>query len=42
MDKTKVNIPERFKDHPIFNEQILGTNFGFMAKRGWYLREEAK
>ena len=42
MDKTKVNIPERFKDHPIFNEKILGTNFGFLAKRGWYLREEAK
>ena len=42
MDKTKVSIPERFKDHPIFNETIIGTNFGFMAKRGYYLTEEAK
>ncbi len=41
MDKTKVNIPERFKDHPIFNELICGTNFGFMAKRGYYARPEA-
>jgi hypothetical protein len=40
MDKSKVNIPEKFKDHPIFNERICGTNFGFMAKRGYYLRPE--
>ncbi len=37
-----VIIPERFKDHPIFNELICGTNFGFMAKRGYYLRPEVK
>ena len=30
MDKSKVRIPERFADHPIFNELICGTNFGFM------------
>lgn len=40
MDKSKIKIPERFKDHPIFNEIICGTNFGFMAKRGYYLRPE--
>ena len=42
MDKTKVVIPERFKDHPMFNELICGTNFGFMAKRGYYLQDEIK
>ena len=24
LDKTKVVIPEQFKDHPIFNEHIYG------------------
>jgi hypothetical protein len=42
MDKSKVNIPEQFKDHPIFNELICGTNFGFMAKRGYYNLPEVK
>ncbi len=41
LDKSKVVIPERFKDHPIFNELLCGTNFGFMAKRGYYATEEA-
>ncbi len=42
MDKSKVRIPERFADHPIFNELICGTNFGFMAKRGYYDLPEVK
>lgn len=42
MDKSKVNIPERFKDHPLFNEQIYGMNFGFLAKRGYYFSPEIK
>jgi len=41
MDKN-IRIPERFKDHRIFNELICGTNFGFMAKRGYFATEEAK
>ena len=36
MDISKVTIPEKFRNHPIFNELICGTNFGFMAKRGYY------
>ncbi|MBE6591553.1 MAG: hypothetical protein E7646_05880 [Ruminococcaceae bacterium] len=40
MEKSKVVIPERFKDHPLFNEIICGTNFGFMAKRGYYLKDD--
>lgn len=40
LDKSKVNIPERFKDHPIFNTLHCGMNFGFMAKRGYYSRKE--
>jgi len=42
MDRTKVRVPDRFSDHPIFNELICGTNFGFMARRGYYLQEEVK
>ena len=42
LDKTKVVIPEQFKDHPIFNEHIYGTNFGFLAKRGYYFRPEVQ
>ena len=36
LDKSLVNIPEKFRDHPLFNELICGMNFGFMAKRGYY------
>lgn len=42
LDKNLTRIPERFKNHPIFNELICGTNFGFLAKRGYYLTDEAK
>lgn len=38
----KVVIPEKFKDHPIFNELLCGVNFGFMARRGYYSREDVK
>lgn len=41
LDKSKVIIPEKFKDHPIFNELLCGTNFGFMAKRGYYATDFA-
>ena len=40
LDKTKVKIPERFKDHPVFNTLHCGMNFGFMAKRGYYAKKE--
>lgn len=40
LDKSKVKISERFQDHSLFNELICGTNFGFMAKRGYYERPE--
>ena len=42
MDKTLVRIPEKFANHPLFNELICGTNFGFMAKRGYYNRPEVQ
>lgn len=40
MDKNKVKVPEKFKSHPLFNELICGTNFGFLSKRGYYSRPE--
>lgn len=40
LDKSKVRIPERFKDHPIFNTFHCGMNFGFMSKRGYYARKD--
>ena len=40
MDRKAVRIPKRFSEHPIFNELICGTNFGFMAKRGYYAQPE--
>lgn len=42
MNTSIVNIPDKFKDHPIFNELICGTNFGFMARRGYYARPEVQ
>lgn len=42
LNKSKVNINPKFIDHPIFNELIIGTNFGFLSKRGYYETEEAK
>lgn len=40
LDHSIVKVPERFRDHPIFNQLICGTNFGFMSKRGYYDRED--
>lgn len=40
MSEFKLNIPEKFRDHPLFKERICGSNFGFLAKRGYYLRPE--
>lgn len=42
LDKSKVKIPSKFKDHPIFNELICGTNFGFMSRYGYYFTDFAK
>lgn len=42
MDKSVVRIPENFKDHPMFNSLICGTNFGFMSRRGYYDTEFAQ
>ena len=42
MDKSKVRIAKRFESHPIFNQIMCGTNFGFMAKRGYYDLPEVK
>lgn len=42
LDPRQVQIPARFQAHPIFRELICGTNFGFMAKRGYYLRPEVQ
>lgn len=42
MDKSVVKIPQKFKDHPLFNGLVCGTNFGFMSKRGYYYTEFAK
>ncbi|MBP5640034.1 MAG: hypothetical protein J6X55_11185 [Victivallales bacterium] len=40
LDQSKCLIPERFKDHPLFNEIHCGMNLGFMARRGYYSRED--
>ena len=42
MDKKKCCIPEKFANHPLFNELHCGVNFGFLAKRGYYSREDIK
>lgn len=42
LNKEKVRINEKFEQHPIFNELICGTNFGFMAKRGYYAQKEVQ
>ena len=42
LDKKKYNVAERFWNHPLFNEKVVGMNFGFMAKRGFYDTDYAK
>ena len=37
-----VNISEKMKKSPLFQERIKGMNFGFLSKRGYYEREEVK
>ena len=37
---SQAKIRERFKNHPVFTEFHRGVNFGFMAKRGFYSRQE--
>lgn len=39
---SKVNISQRMKNHPLFQERIKGMNFGFLSKRGYYEREDVK
>jgi len=35
-DPSVCRIPERFKDHPIYSQPVVGVNFGFGGKRGYY------
>ena len=37
-----VNISEKMKKSPLFQQRIKGMNFGFLSKRGYYEREEVK
>ena len=37
-----VNISEKMKNHPLFQQRIKGMNFGFLSKRGYYEREDVK
>ena len=34
------NVPERFKDHPLFTTRHCSVNFGFLARRGYFSRPE--
>ncbi|OQA80991.1 MAG: hypothetical protein BWY31_03851 [Lentisphaerae bacterium ADurb.Bin242] len=40
IEPSKPEIPERFRNHPLFNELHCGVNLGFMAKRGYYSKAE--
>ncbi|MBO4305311.1 MAG: hypothetical protein J6A21_12070 [Lentisphaeria bacterium] len=40
IDQKQCSVPERFKNHPLFNELHCGVNLGFLAKRGYYSRKE--
>ncbi len=35
-------VPEKFRNHPLFNEIVVGMNYGFMAKKDYYKTEYAK
>jgi len=39
-DKQSCRIPERYKDHPIFNTRHCSVNFGFLGPRGYFARPE--
>lgn len=32
-DPSSCRIPEKFKDHPLFTEPVVGANFGYGGKR---------
>ena len=32
-----LNIPEKYKDHPLFKERICGSNFGTEGQSDWRL-----
>ena len=38
----KVNVSEKMKKSPLFQQRIKGMNFGFLSKRGYYERDEVK
>lgn len=38
----KVNVSQKMKNHPLFQQRIKGMNFGFLSKRGYYEREDVK
>lgn len=40
VDASVVNVPEKFKNHPLFTNPVCGMNFGFMSKRGYFEKEE--
>jgi len=35
-DAKTCRIPERFRNHPLFTEPVMGMNFGFGGRRGYY------
>ena len=35
-DPSSCRIPEKFKDHPLFTGPVVGVNFGYGGKRGYY------
>lgn len=39
-DKGACSVPEKFKDHPIFNTRHCSVNFGFFARRGYFSRPD--
>ena len=41
LDPKTVNIPEKYRNHPLFTAPVRGTNFGFLARRGYYATEES-
>lgn len=42
-DPSLCNIPAKFLNHPLFSgEPVCGVNFGFLAKRGYFLRDDVK
>lgn len=42
LNKHACDIDRKLWNHPLFNEPVVGMNYGFMAKRGYYNTEYAK